>query len=224
MKNHFLGLFIFLYLPKFKNYFIMKKFIFTAVLLITALGHSQEREKGNVELAPVLGVGFANYYGGNTTSANKAVTRATFGANLDYYFNEKWSLRSGLMYQMYGTEVRLFGDHGEDNLKYITIPVNANWHFGSTKNWNLNFGPSFSFLTAAESTINGTTIDIKDAVNTFQLGLNLGIGYKIEVSEKFGISISYHETLGLTEISKSDEVSFKNWQRAFLVAAVFKLD
>jgi hypothetical protein len=202
----------------------MKKFIITAVLLISALGHSQQREEGTVELAPVLGIGFANYYGGDTTSANKSITRATFGATIDYYFNEIWSLRSGLVYQMYGTEVRYQGNYGEDNLKYITIPVNANWHFGSTRNWNLNFGPSFSFLTAADSNVNGMPVNIKDAVNTFQLGLNVGIGYKIEVTENFGIGISYNNTVGLTEVAKTNEMSFKNTHSAILFSAVFKLD
>lgn len=123
------------------------------------------------------------------------------------------------MYQMYGTEVRSSGMiyiNAEDNLKYITAPVNANWH--------LNFGPSFSFLTSAESTVNGSTFDIKDGVKSFQLGLSIGIGYKIEISEKFGIDISYNENVGLTEASNIDEISFKNSHSAINVAAVFKLD
>src|SRR5690606_628337 len=205
----------------------MKKIIITATLLISALGYSQSREEGTVELAPVLGVGIANYYGGDATSANKSITRATFGATVDYYFNDRWSLRSGLMYQMYGTEVRSSGMiyiNAEDNLKYITVPVNANWHFGSTRNWHLNFGPSFSFLTSAESTVNGSTFDIKDGVKSFQLGLSIGIGYKIEISEKFGIDISYNENVGLTEASNIDGISFKNSHSAINVAAVFKLD
>lgn len=205
----------------------MKEIIFTAALLISVLGHSQQRDEGTIELAPVLGIGFANYYGGDTTSANKPITRATFGANIDYYLNDRWSLRSGLMYQVFGTEIKSKGMiyiDAEDNLKYITIPVNANWHFGGTRKWHLNFGPSFSFLTAAESTINGTTKNVKDFINPFQLGLNVGIGYKIEVTEKFGISISYNETLGLTEVPKSNEMSFKNSQNAINFAAVFKLN
>lgn len=202
----------------------MKKIFITATLLISALGYSQSREEGTVELAPVLGVGIANYYGGDTTSDNKAITRATFGAHLDYYFNEVWSLRSGLMYQMYGTEMRFMGNYAEDNLKYLTIPVNANWHFGSTRNWHLNFGPSLSFLTSAESTLNGMTVNVKEDVNSFQLLLNVGIGYKIEVTENFGLCLSYNENLGLTEVPKDSEFSFKNTQSNFLISAVIKLD
>src|SRR5690606_9833787 len=148
----------------------MKKILITTALLITALGFSQVREKGTIELAPVLGVGFANYYGGDATSANKSITRATFGATVDYYFNDRWSLRSGLMYQMYGTEVRSSGMiyiNAEDNLKYITAPVNANWHFGSTRNWHLNFGSSFRFLTSADLTEKGSTFDITDCIKLF---------------------------------------------------------
>ncbi len=205
----------------------MKKIIFTAAILISVLGYSQLGEKGTVELAPFLGVGFANYYGGDATSANKPITRATLGVNIDHYFNDRWSLRSGLIYQMFGTEIKSKGMiyiDVEENLKYITIPVNANWHFGSMRNWHLNFGPSFSFLTAAESTINGITKNIKDDINSFQLGLNVGIGYTIEVTEKFGIGISYNETVGLTKVPKSTQFSFKNTQSAINLTAVFKLD
>jgi hypothetical protein len=202
----------------------MKKLIITVALVISALGYSQQRQAESVDLAPFIGIGIANYHSGDTNSNNKSITRATFGATVDFYFNDKWSLRSGLIYQIYGTEIKFGGNQAEDNLRYITLPLNANWHFGSNKNWNLNFGPSFSFLSTAESSVNGMSFDVKDEVNPAQFGLNIGIGYTIEISEKFGIGISYNETIGLTEISKSDEVSFKNAHGAFNFAAVFNLD
>ncbi len=32
------------------------------------------------------------------------------------------------------------------NLNYLTVPVMANWHFGRTKNWYLNFGAYTAIL------------------------------------------------------------------------------
>lgn len=105
----------------------------------------------------------------------------------------------------------------KDELKYLTLPLNANWHFGSTRKWNLNFGPSIGFIMSAES----DGIDVKDDVNSTQIGLNVGIGYKIEVSPSFSILIDYQSMTGLTEVAK--EFSFKNNYGSFNLGAVIKL-
>lgn len=197
----------------------MKKIVLAAALLVSAFGFSQEREKGDIELAPILGAGFSNYYSGDAGSLNGTITRATYGAQADLYFNDRWSLRSGLMYQVMGTQYL----DNQEYLSYITLPVNANWHFGSTRKWHLNFGPSFSFMTKAETNLNGQTFDIKSEVETFQIGLSLGIGYKLEINENFGLSISYNENVGFTNVPKSNDFSFRNSHSAIWLGAVFKL-
>ena len=183
----------------------MKKIICFVMLITGFCVFGQKREKGTIELAPVLGIGFANYYSGDTGSENESITNANFGATGDYYFNNRWSLRSALMYQIMGTQVQ----NSEDRLSYLTIPLNANWHFGSTRKWHLNFGPSFSFLTNAETTLEGVTFDVKDEVEPLQIGLGFGIGYKFEITQKFGLDISYNENIGLTDVPKSNDFSFK---------------
>lgn len=202
----------------------MKNLAIGAFLFISSLGFSQQREKGTIEVAPVIGIATANYYGGDTDSSNKAITKVNYGADFDYYLNNRWSLRSGLFFQAMGSKGKEGGIKIEQNLNYISVPVNANWHFGSTRNWNLNFGPSLSFLTQAETTIGGMTFDSKDDIEAFQLGLNLGIGYKFEITEKFGLSLSYNQNLGLTEVSKINDLSFKNNHGAFNLAGVFKVN
>lgn len=192
----------------------MKKILLTATILFSMYGFSQTREKGTIELTPLIGYGSSNYYSSEDIN-NSAISSINFGANGDYYFNNRWSLRSALLYQKMGSKAVGF----KDELNYLTIPVNANWHFGSTRKWNLNFGPSAGFLMSAET--NG--IDIKDEANSFQLGFNIGIGYKIEVNENFGILIDYQGMSGLTEVAKDAPVSFKNSYGAFNIGAVLKL-
>lgn len=198
----------------------MKKIICFVILFTGFCAFGQIREKGSIELAPFLGVGIANYYSGDAGSGNESITSVNFGATGDYYFNSRWSLRSALMYQTMGTK---FADT-EDRLNYITVPVNANWHFGSTRKWHLNFGPSFSFLTKAEATVGGRTFDVKDEIESFQIGLSYGLGYKFQINEKFGLAISYNENLGLSNVSKSNDFSFRNSHSAFNLSAVFLLD
>ena len=194
----------------------MKKIIFVAVAALSfGFANAQSREKGTIELIPQIGYSSANYYGSDVDSGNKPLSTVTYGVGADYFFNDRWSLRSGLLYQTMGTETSSI----TEKLNYLTIPVNANWHFGSTRKWNLNFGPSVGFITSAET--NG--VDIKDLVNSTQIGLNIGIGYKIEVSENFSILVDYQSLTGLSDITKDSNFNVKNAFGSFNVGAVLKL-
>ena len=194
----------------------MKKIILTvAAVFAFGFANAQQREKGAIELTPQIGYSSSNYSGGDAGSGNNPISGVAFGITGDYFFNNRWSIRSGVLFQKMGTEVQGF----EDKLSYITLPVNANWHFGSTRKWNLNFGPSVGFLTAAES--DGE--DLKDFFNTTQIGLNIGIGYKIEVSPKISILIDYQGMAGLTDIIKGSEFSTMNSFGSFNAGCVFKL-
>jgi hypothetical protein len=192
----------------------MKKSILTIVAVFAfGFANAQSREKGTIEVIPQIGYTSANYYGGESGTGNHPISSIGLGVGGEYFFNDRWSLHSGIMSQTMGTEF----SRVEDVLKYVTIPVNANWHFGSTRKWNLNFGPSIGFLTSAKS--NG--VDIKNGVNSTQFGLNVGIGYKIEISEKFSILIDYQSMSGLSNAAK--KYSFKNNAGSFNLGGVIKL-
>ncbi|NHM04607.1 porin family protein [Flavobacterium celericrescens] len=194
----------------------MKKILLSAIALLAfGFAEAQNREKGAIELIPQIGYSSANYYGEEDFDSN-TISGVTFGVGADYFFNDRWSLRSGLHYQKMGAK----GTGGyEEKLNYLTLPVNANWHFGSTRKWNLNFGPSFSMLMSAENNFG----DIKDEANSFQLGLAYGIGYKIEVNEKFSILIDMQGITGLTEVPKESDFTLKNAYSSINVGGVFKL-
>lgn len=192
----------------------MKKLVLSAMAVFAfTFSNAQSREKGTVELIPQIGYSSANYYGSGVGGGNNPIGEVAFGVGADYFFNDRWSLRSGLLYQTMGSEYEGF----KDELKYLTVPLNANWHFGSTRKWNLNFGPSIGFIMSAET--NGE--DVKEFVNSTQVGLNVGIGYKIEVSTNFSILVDYQSMTGLTDVAK--DFSFKNNYGAFNVGAVLKL-
>jgi opacity protein-like surface antigen len=194
----------------------MKKIILTVFALgAFTFSNAQSREKGTIELVPQIGYSSANFYGEEELDTDE-LSAATFGVGADYFFNDRWSIHSGLFSQKMGAEAG-----GADfKINYLTIPAHANWHFGSTRKWYLNFGPSFSFLTDAKL----GSVDVKDGINSFQLGLGYGIGYKIEVSEKFSISIDFQGISGLTETFKeNDGFTVKNSFGAFNVGGVIKL-
>lgn len=193
----------------------MKKILFTAfALCFFGYTNAQSRAKGTIEITPQIGYSSANYYG-NSLANNSPVSAAGFGVGADYFFNNRWSLRSGLLLQTMGTQFTGY----EEKLNYLTLPVNANWHFGSTRKWNLNFGPSIGFLMSAK----GNNTNIKDLANPTQLGLSYGIGYKIEASEQISILIDYQAMSGLSDITKTSANTIKNAYGIFNIGCVFKL-
>jgi hypothetical protein len=108
---------------------------------------------------------------------------------------------------------------GELKLNYISIPVNANWHFGSTRKWFLNFGASASFLTKAE--FSGE--DVKEDIDSFQLGVSYGIGYKLEITERFSILIESQNLFGLSNILKEGDLTWTNAGGSINIGGVIKL-
>ena len=201
----------------------MKKVLLSLFALASfGLANAQVKEKGTIEITPKIGFSsFAEYSEKDTSGSNNGVE---FGATVDYYFNNRWSLRSGLVADKMGSRIEDAGNVYEDELNYLGIPINANWHFGSTRKWNLNFGLSPSFLTSAKFIENGSTTTIPDnAIESFQLGLTYGIGYKIEINQRFGILIDSQFFNGLTNINKASQQRIQNSGYSFNVGGVIQL-
>lgn len=79
----------------------MKKISFTIIAMaIFSLSNAQIKDKGTIEITPKIGSSsFSEYNQGNSTESNSAVS---FGVTTDYYFNNRWSLRSGLIFDKMG--------------------------------------------------------------------------------------------------------------------------
>jgi hypothetical protein len=199
----------------------MKKILLSLITLISfGFTNAQSKEKGTIEIAPKIGYSsFFEYNEGENTSPNSGVA---FGATGDYYFNNRWSLRSGLLFDKMGGRyyVEGGGNMWEDKLNYLSVPVNINWHFGSTRKWNLNIGVSPSFLLSAK--VNDKEIS-KNNIGSFQLGFSFGIGYKIEVTQKFGILLDFQGFSGMTNINDASSDHIKNAGSSFNVGGVFEL-
>ena len=194
----------------------MKKHVLLLVVFLIASAGllAQNRESGAIELIPFFGFSFSNIDGDYVEDLND---RESFnlGAVGDYYFNDRWSIRSGLVYNRMGASI-----FGLDlNLDYLNIPLNANWHFGSTRKWNLNFGFTPGFLMQAET--EGT--DLEDFVESFQLCLSFGIGYKLEISEKFSVLFDYQGLYGFTNLNSEGVDTNYNYGSSLNLGAVFAL-
>lgn len=132
--------------------------------------------------------------------------------------NDRWSIRSGVELLGLGDSGFLFFQR-QLKLFYMNVPLNANWHFGSTRKWNLNFGFSPGFLLSAEE--NG--VDVSNSIESFQLGLSYGIGYKFEISDSFSILVDTQAFVGLTNYRRDAGSEEQNISNSLSIGAVFKL-
>lgn len=199
-----------------------KNLLLLATLLSVGVTFAQVKEKGAVEITPKLG--FSSYSEITTKGNTNSKSGITIAVTGDFYLNNRWSLRSGFSLDQMGSKTNVQNFSGEDKLNYFTIPVNANWHFGSTRKWNLNFGLSPSFLTSASYVENGIEKEFpKEVIKSFQLGANYGIGYKIEITKKFGILLEAQFFSGLTEIANISNTSYKNAGGSYNIGGVIQL-
>ncbi|WP_310558507.1 porin family protein [Flavobacterium sp.] len=200
----------------------MKKFVLLVTLVSIGFTNAQTKKKGTIEITPKIGA--SSFYENSEYDSTKYNSGVQFGVTSDYYFNDRWSLRSGLIFdKMGGTNIDA-EDKYEDKLNYLSIPINANWHFGSTRKWNLNFGLSPSFLTKADFLKNGQSqTGLDNSIKSFQLGFTYGIGYKIGITEKFGILIDAQFFNGLTSINNIIGVRVLNAGYSYNIGGVIQL-
>ena len=189
----------------------MKKLFTTlfAVLGIYTLAHAQQ-SKG---LEFGVGVG---YNGASVSNSSNQTTNSKSGFNVavsaDNYFSDRWSLKVKAIYDQKGWG-NGFLAYAQGNsltvyqqvdyaLNYITVPVMANWHFGKTRKWYLNFGPYAGFLLDAKAT-SGYTGSVKGLFNTVDGGLAYGIGVKLPIAEKTKFYIEFDGQNGVANLFKN---------------------
>lgn len=207
----------------------MNKKIIVVALITAFSAKAQIKEKSDIEISAIIGLTSSDFYGAPSASQFDPIYTPTFGINADYYANNRWSLRLGVEYRTFGAKNEIFDGYvnrifvAKQKLNYIFVPIHANWHFGKNRNWNLNFGPSVSFLESYS--FNGT----KGSTENFtkgQIGLGLGIGYKFELSEKFSIGIEHQEYISFMGILKKEPYNsyYGNVGGGFNVRFIYNLN
>lgn len=181
----------------------MKKLVFTVIMSVGFVAASFAQDKGDVEFGVNIGYNVSNITNNDQRISSDSGNGLNVGVAADYFFSDRWSIKGKLIYDQKGWNNDNLGFGVTDiNLDYLTVPVMANWHFGSKRNWYLNFGPYVGFLMNAEDT--RSKIDVKPLLNTTDFGLAFGIGVKIPVSDKLKVSLEYDGQSGLTSVFDND--------------------
>ncbi|SMO44927.1 Opacity protein [Chryseobacterium rhizoplanae] len=84
------------------------------------------------------------------------------------------------------------------NTDYIAVPVMLQYNL--IPNLYVEAGPQFGFLISAKGKANGSSVDVKDNLKTFDFGIGLGAGYYF--TQNIGVNLRY--TAGLSDVPKNN--------------------
>ncbi|PQJ21570.1 porin family protein [Tenacibaculum sp. SG-28] len=206
----------------------MKKQLFFLSLVILSTFHSFSQDTGYIEFGGNIGLSFTNI--STMDGQYNKTSRKTFtgGITGEYYFSDRWGLKTKLIYDSKGWGDGSIKDNDDNEittdfkLNYLTVPVMANYHFGSNRNWYLNFGPYIGFLITAEDSELG--IDLKDGFNGTDFGLAFGIGYKFELNTNTKMFIELDGQEGFIDIFEMNEgKAIRNGRSSVNLGLLFNL-
>ena len=204
------------------------KRIFTLLMALPLFINAQENmknnamSKGDFEIGVGGGVSLSTFHGSDA-DGSKARSASQVGVTAEYYLSDRWSLKSGFIFDSKGATAEEFDEITELQLDYLFVPMYANWHFGANRNWYFNVGPYLAILLDAEEN-SGVAIDIDDEVESFDFGLGLGLGRKFKISNNASIFFEYQGALGFLEVrdTQSDD-NVSNFRSALNAGVIFSL-
>jgi hypothetical protein len=169
----------------------MKNFLLLAVVTVLGFANVNAQE---IKFGAKGGLNFASISGDNTNGID-VVTSFNFGVVSEISISDKFSFQPELMYSGQGYSFK----ENTIALSYLNIPLIGKYYL--TKGLSVEAGPQIGFLLSAKN----EKTDVKDSFNTFDFGVNFGLGYKLDNGLNFGVRYN----LGLTDINNLDDSSSK---------------
>ena len=179
----------------------MKTRTFTRLTLIIMALTVSLFANAQVKFGPIAGVNLANV-GGDESSENAMKIGFHVGGIVEISVNENFMVAPGIIYSIKGTQAKTNSDF-KVNLNYLEIPINAKYKLES----GLNFfaGPYIGILMSAKATDGTIDVDVKELVQSTDIGVNIGLGFDLES----GLGFSAQYGLGVSNINK-DVAGFTN--------------
>lgn len=173
----------------------MRKIVLAAILLVATSATMQAQF---LRLGVKAGVNFASQRGDaglNGVAFDKeGITSYHAGLVAELKLLEKFSIQPELLYSTQGATYKNAIQEYKKELGYITVPVMAKFYL--TDAFSLELGPQASFLVSEKNDFDPYNAE------TFEFGLNAGLGFKITKS----LFIQGRYGLGLTEASSNADV------------------
>jgi hypothetical protein len=205
---------VFGYLAALNNYLKiskikMKKTIVAIALILGAMSTKAQQ----LELMSNGGINISNQSSKGGNGKSKVGFQTGFGLNI-YTKLPGFSVQPEINYISKGASYTVLGKKSNYNLNYLELPVLAKYSIGPVF---LNAGPSVGLLLGSSKKAESVMGDLKK----IDLGLQLGGGFAVPMSEKGKLILDLRYGLGLSKISKDQEADLKN--RGFLISLGYAL-
>jgi len=127
-------------------------------------------------------------------------------------FSDKMGVQPELFYSSLGAK------SGSEVLKtnYLSLPIF--FRYNVTENFHFLAGPQFSMLLSAKDEVGGSSTDIKDQLNSMDIGIVPGIGVDFG---PFNAGLRY--SIGVSNIAKDAPSGYSVKNNVFQIVAGFKL-
>lgn len=173
----------------------MKKFIFILFCFICFTSWSQ-----SLSLGPKAYVNISRFTG--DLEQPSFILAGTYGVGMNLRLEENLSFELDLLYAQQGTKTLVETDNiGTYDITikadYIIIPLLVKFHANNTL--FLQMGVQPGFLVNGKWNLGGEYKDIKDQMNGFDIGFNLGLG--VYITEKLVLDGRYY--FGLADVNKT---------------------
>ncbi|MGB8194279.1 MAG: porin family protein [Chitinophagaceae bacterium] len=208
----------------------MKSRCLSLVLLLLAASTHAQRFKQNVSFGPIVGLGHAWMSGIEGDKEFKLAP--SIGATFVYSAGAHWGLGFDVKYSREGvkTEGLDFNLKSTLNANYIRIPVKAMYFLGQLGDKvrpKIMAGPTLGFLVGGKQKVKTTSDEMflerstKDALHTFDLGLQGGIGLNFRLTRNTWLNtdVSYYH--GFRNVAKASGEDWKNRNIAANVGVAF---
>jgi len=192
----------------------MKKYLFL-LLVASSATFAQHKPKLGVN----VGGTYSNIRGNEIADTNKYDANFLIGASIEIPLNERFSLLGNLNYERktFKNTLNVIGGNPFDpmfttqnvdikaRLEYLTIPVNLKYYIDSQKRFYINGGAFAGIFLDSNTKVDGenTNENENDLFQTLDLGVNLGVGTNIKITEKNSLNIEIRHNYGLKNISKA---------------------
>lgn len=199
------------------------KLLLLALILISGIGIATAQEGFNWGLKAGINASTQSEMG-NICDNNDLIAGFNGGLVGRYGFNDWLGVRSGLDFQMKGTQCENAGTEFTNRLNYLLLPVKAEFSAGEKagfKNGQRLFfatGPYAGYLLNAKQIKNDVKTDL-ELYNDFDFGWSFELGYQVPVLKNNALQFSLNYDMGISEVA--DDSKSENKSASFNVAWLF---
>lgn len=171
----------------------MKKLVLLVAIMASSMAAYAQAKVGSWTVTPSVGMTVANITNSNADYKIGLIA----GADAMYQVNETIGISGGLFFAQQGCKDKENGYTAKLKNNYLNVPLMVNAYVAPGLALKLGVQPSFLLSAKASASASGVsgTVDLKDAYNTIDLSLPVGLSYEFN-----RIVLDARYNLGLTKV------------------------